>query len=120
MLDGQVRDVAVYLADMDHVNPEDWEQTFVKYQKLVASGECDGYAGIFDSGYERAAVMFALFHEFEDRFVAQCDYMDGVDHPNVDEVFVFELYRSIYRGALMRVLDSDVDIDAWNFLGRGV
>jgi hypothetical protein len=111
----QIKDIAGFFADLDSIDPEDWSLSFDNYQKLIAEGKFDPYGNMFDTGYERLAFIFALFHEFENRFLAQSDYMDAIDHPNADEVFAFEMYEDLRKGALVRMFGSDVNVDQWDF-----
>ncbi len=115
MLSRQVNDVACFWADWDSIEPTDWQLSYNKYQSMIDKGEFDPYGNIFDAGYERLAFMFALFHEFENRFLAQSDYMDAIDHPNAHEVFVFEMFEDIRKGAMVRMFGPHIDVDSWNF-----
>lgn len=118
MLDRQVSDIAGFFADLDCIDSENWERIFNNYRKLIIEGKFHPYGNIFDAGYERLGFVFALFHEFEIRYLAQSDYMETIDHPNGDEVFAFELYDSIRKAALRRMCGDDVNIDCWNFFGN--
>lgn len=111
----QIKDIASFFADLDSVNPEDWCIPYENYQKLIAEDKFHPYGNMFDAGYERLAFIFALFHEFENRFVAQSDYMEAIDHPNADEVFAFGMYEDLKKGALVRLFGADVNMDQWNF-----
>ena len=115
MLSRQVADCACFFADLDCSDPDKWESVYANYQKLIEEGKFHPYGDMFDTGYERLAFIFALFHEFENRYLAQSNYMDAIDHPNADEVFAFELYDSIQQGALRRMFGDDVNVDKWNF-----
>lgn len=117
MLSRQVSDVACFFADQDFDNADDWEFQYENYRKVIGDGKFDPYGNMFDMGYERLAFIFALFHEFENRYGAQSDYMDAVDHPNADEVFAFQMYEDLRKGALVRMFGPDVDVDSWNFFG---
>ena len=115
MLSKQVNDCACFYADLDCIDPDDWAVVYANYQKLIEEGKFHAYGNMFDAGYERLAFIFALFHEFENRFLAQSDYMDAIDHPNIDEVFAFQMYEDLRKGALLRMFGSDVDVEQWNF-----
>ena len=115
MLSRQVNDVACFFADLDCIDPDDWAISYGNYQKLIGEGEFHPYGNMFDTGYERLAFIFALFHEFENRYLAQSDYMDAIDHPNADEVFGFQMYEDLRKGALLRMFGNDVDFEQWNF-----
>lgn len=115
MLSRQVNDVACFFADLDSINPTDWAIVYQNYQKQIDEGKFHPYGNIFDTGYERMAFIFALFHEFESRYLAQSDYMDAIDHPNAEEVFAFQMYEDLRKGALVRMFGEDVNVDAWDF-----
>jgi len=119
MLERQMRDLAGFFADSDSINPDDWHIAFQNHLKLCADSYFNAYGNVFDMGYERMAFILALFHEFEVRWLAQSSYMDAIDHPNADEVFAFELYDSIRKGALRRMFGADVNPDCWNFFTDG-
>ena len=115
MLASQINDVALFFADQDFDNSDDWEIQYENYKKLIGEGKFDPYGNMFDTGYERLAFIFALFHEFENRFLAQSDYMDAIDHPNADEVFAFHMYEDLRKSALLRMFGRNVDVEHWNF-----
>ena len=115
MKNRQIADVAGFFTDIDCIDPENWEPVYENYKKLIAEGKFHPYGNMFDAGYERLAFIFALFHEFENRFVAQSNYMEAIDHPNADEVFAFTMYEDLKKGALVRLFGADVHMDQWNF-----
>lgn len=118
MLNQQVKDMACFFADLDSHSSAGWEVAYRKYKKWIIDGEFDPYANTFDC-YERLGFIFAVFHEFEDRWLAQSAWMDGVDHPDGDEVFVFEVLDSIRKAALRRIHGPEVDTEAWNYFAEG-
>ena len=115
MLSRQVSDVACFFADLDCINPDDWAVVYAGYQGLIEDGKFHPYGNMFDTGYERLAFMFALFHEFEESFVAQSEYMDAIDHPNANEIFAFGFYENLRKRALVRMFGTDVNVDQWDF-----
>lgn len=114
----QVNDFAGFFADLDSIDSDSYDVAYQDYLNMINEGSFHPYGNMFDVGYERLAFIFALFHEFEDRYLAQSDYMDTADHPNADEVFAFELYESLRKAALRRVLTAGADVDQWNFFHK--
>jgi len=111
----QITDVAGFFADIDCIDPENWEPVYENYKKLIAERKFHPYGNMFDAGYERLAFIFALFHEFENRFLAQSDYIKEIDHPNADEVSAYAMYEDLRKGALVRMFGPNVNMDQWNF-----
>jgi hypothetical protein len=111
----QINDIACFFADLDSNGEEDWSLSYENYQKVIAEGKFDAYGNMFDTGYERLAFIFALFHEFEESFVAQSENMDAIDHPNANEIFAFGFYENLRKRALVRMFGDDVDVDRWDF-----
>jgi len=88
---------------------------YANYQKLIEEGKFHAYGNMFDAGYERLAFIFAVFHEFESRYLAQREFMMEHDEHSIDDIFAFQMYEDLRKGALVRMFGADVNMDQWDF-----